>query len=150
MVSGLCGGEGLDDFGGLADIAPAREVPGVGKATALVGFDGLDLAILTFEEDAGAIGLIDEGEATSVGAEAGVFFDEEVLFHFEERGDGADFGIADFDIARPAAAVGASFAKVFGGFFQIKILRGGSLRGDLCDGEKIVRRARDLWRCRRE
>ena len=150
MVSGICGGEGLDDFGGLADIAPAWEVPGVGKATALVGFDGLDLAILTVEEDTGAVGLIDEGEAAAVGAEAGIFLDEEVLFHFEERGDGADFGIADFDIARPAAAVGAAFAEVFGGFFQIKILRGGSLRGDYFDGEKIVRRARGLWRCRRE
>jgi len=134
----------------LADIAPAREVPGVGKATALVGFDGLDLAILAVEKDAGAVGLIDKGEATAVGAEAGIFFDEEVLFYFKERGDGADFGIADFDIARPATAVGAAFAKVFRGFFQIKILKGGSLRGDLCDGEKIVRRARDLWRCRRE
>ena len=123
----------------MADIAPAREVPGVGKAAALVGFDGLNLAILAVEEDAGAVGLIDEGEATAVGAETGIFFDEEVLFYFEKRGDGADFGIVDFDIARPAAAVGASFAEVFGGFFQIKILRGGSLRGDYFDGEKIVR-----------
>ncbi len=120
----------------MADIAPAREVPGVGKATALVGFDRLDLAILTFEEDAGAVGLVDEGEATAVGAEAGIFFDEEVLLHFKERGDGADLGIADFDIARPAAAVGTSFAEVFGGFFQIKILRGGLLRGYCFDGEK--------------
>jgi len=136
LVSGVCGGEGLDDFGGLADISPAREVPGVGKATALVGFDGLDLAILAVEKDAGAVGLIDEGEATAVGAEAGIFLDKEVLLHFKERGDGADFGIADFDIARPATAVGATFAEVFGGFFQIKILRGGSLRGDCFDGEK--------------
>ncbi len=66
----------------MADIAPAREVPGVGKATALVGFDGLDLAILAVEKDAGAVGLIDKGEATAVGTEAGIFFDEEVLFHF--------------------------------------------------------------------
>lgn len=149
MVSGVCGGEGLDDFGGLADIAPAREVPGVGKATALVGFDGLDLAILTLEKDAGAVGLIDKGEATAVGAEAGIFFDEEVLFHFKERGDGTDFGIVDFDIARPATAVGAAFAKVFGGFFQIKMFRGGSLRGDCFDGEKIGRKVLGLWRCRR-
>lgn len=150
MVSGVFGGEGLNDFGGLADIAPAREVPGVGKATALVGFDGLNLAILTVEKDAGAIGLIDEGKATAVGTEAGIFFDEEVLLHLKERGDGADFGIADFNIARPATAVGATFAEVFGGFFQIKMFRGGPLRGDCFDGEKIVRRARGLWRCRRE
>jgi len=134
----------------LADIAPAREVPGVGKAAALVGFDGLDLAILTVEEDAGSVGLIDKGEATAVGAEAGILFDEEVLLYFEERGDGADFGIADFDVARPATAVGATFAEVFGGFFQIKILRGRSLRGDCFDGEKIGRKVLRLWRCKRE
>ena len=134
----------------MADIAPAREVPGVGKATALVGFDGLDLAILTLEKDAGAVGLIDEGEATAVGAEAGIFFDEEVLLHFKERGDGADLGIADFDIARPAAAVGASFAEVFGGFFQTKMFRGGPLRGDCFDGEKTGQKVLRLWRCKRE
>ena len=96
----------------------------------------MDAAVLAFEEDTGSVGLIDEGEATAVGAEAGIFFDEEVLLHFKERGDGADFGIADFDIARPATAVGATFAEVFGGFFQIKILRGGSFRGNCFDGEK--------------
>ncbi len=128
--------EGLFDFCRLADFAPTGEVPGVRKAATLVGFDGLDLAILAIKEDAGAVGLIDKGEATAVGAEAGIFFDEEDLLHFKERGDGADLGIADFDIARPATAVGAAFAKVFGGFFQIKILRGGSLRGDCFDGEK--------------
>ena len=133
----------------MADIAPAWEVPGVGKATALVGFDGLDLAILAVEKDAGAVGLIDKGEATAVGAETGIFLDEEVLFHFKERGDGADFGIADFDVARPAAAVGAAFAEVFGGFFQIKILRGGSLRGDCFDGEKTGRKVLGLWPHRR-
>jgi len=136
LVSGVFGGEGLNDFGGLADIAPAREVPGVGKATALVGFDGLNLAILTVEKDAGAIGLIDEGKATAVGTEAGIFFDEEVLLHLKERGDGGDLFFRDLYVPWPAAAVGASFAKVFGGFFQIKILRGGSLRGDRFDGEK--------------
>jgi len=134
----------------LADIAPAREVPGVGKATALVGFNGLNLAILTVEKDAGAVGLIDKGEATAVGAEAGIFFDEEVLFYFDEGGDGADLDITDFDIARPAAAVGASFAEVFGGFFQTKMFRGGPLRGDCFDGEKTGRKVLRLWRCKRE
>ena len=84
MVSGLCGGEGLDDFGGLADFAPTGEVPGVGEAAALLRFDGLDAAVLAFEEDTGSVGLIDEGEATAVGAEAGVGADEIGLFHFQE------------------------------------------------------------------
>jgi len=74
--------QGLFDFGGLADFAPARKVPSVGKATALVGFDGLDFAILAVEKDAGAVGLIDEGEATAVGAEAGVGSDELGFLHF--------------------------------------------------------------------
>ena len=149
MVSGVCGGEGLDDFGGLADIAPAREVPGVGKAAALVGFDGLDLAILTLEKDAGAVRLIDEGEATAIGAESGIFFDEEVLLHLKERGDGGDLFFRDLYVPWPATAVGASFAEVFGGFFQIKMFRVGSPRGDCFDGEKTGRKVLGLWRCRR-
>jgi len=74
--------EGLFDFCGLADFAPTGEVPGVRKAATLVGFDGLDLAILAIKEDAGAVGLIDEGEATTVGAKAGVGSDELGLLHF--------------------------------------------------------------------
>ena len=74
--------ENLFDFGGLADFAPTGEVPGVGKAATLVGFDGLDLAILAVEKDAGAVGLIDEGKTTTVGAKAGVGSDELGLLHF--------------------------------------------------------------------
>jgi len=74
--------EGLFDFCGLADFAPTGEVPGVGKAAALVGFDGLDLAILAIKEDAGTIGLIDQGKTTTVGAKAGVGSDELGLLHF--------------------------------------------------------------------
>ena len=76
--------EGLFDFGGLADFAPTGEVPSVGKSAALLRFDGLDAAVLAFEEDTGSVGLIDEGEATAVGAEAGVGADEIGFFHFQE------------------------------------------------------------------
>ena len=68
----------------MADIAPTGEVPSVGKSAALLRFDGLDAAVLAFEEDTGSVGLIDEGEATAVGAEAGVGPDELGFFHFEE------------------------------------------------------------------
>jgi len=74
--------EGLFDFCGLADFAPTGEVPGVRKAATLVGFDGLDLAILAVEKDAGAVGLIDQGKTTTVGAKAGVGSDELGLLHF--------------------------------------------------------------------
>ena len=110
--------EGLFDFGGLADFAPTGEVPCVGKAAALGGFDGLNLAILPTKEDAGAVGLIDQGKTTTVGAKAGVGSDELGLLHFQKRGDGGDLFFGNFDVPWPAAAVGAAFAKVFGGSFH--------------------------------
>ena len=53
--------ENLFDFGGLADFPPTGEVPCVGKAATLLGFDGLNAALLAFEENAGSVGLIDQG-----------------------------------------------------------------------------------------
>ena len=110
--------EGLFDFGGLADFAPTGEVPCVGKAAALGGFDGLNLAILPIQEDAGAVGLIDQGKTTTVGAKAGVGSDELGLLYFQKRGDGGDLFFGNFDVPWPAAAVGAAFAKIFGGSFH--------------------------------
>ena len=110
--------EGLFDFGGLADFAPTGEVPCVGKAAALGGFDGLNLAILPIKEDAGAVGLIDEGKATTVGAKAGVGSDELGLLYFQKRGDGGDLFFGNFDVPWPAAAVGAALAKIFRGSFH--------------------------------
>ena len=81
----LCGPPGrralpsLNDLSGHADVAPAGEVPGVGKIAALLGFHRLNLAVLAVEKDAGAVGLIDEGKATAVGAEPGVALDEVIL-----------------------------------------------------------------------
>lgn len=120
--------EGLFDFGGLADFAPTGEVPGVGKAAALGGFDGLNLAILPIKEDAGAVGLIDQGETTTVGAKAGVGSDELGLLYFQKRGDGGDLFFGNFDVPWPAAAVGAALAKVFGGSFHSSFI----LRGRFC------------------
>jgi len=139
--------EGLFDFCGLADFAPTGEVPCVRKAAALVGFDGLDLAILAVEKNAGAVGLIDQGKTTTVGAKAGVCSDELGLLHFQERGDGGDLFFGNFYVPRPAAAVGAAFAKIFGGFHLPERLRpqmgsgdrkrGGQLRGDSPQGEEF-------------
>ena len=107
--------EGLFAFGGLADFAPTGEVPCVGKAAALGGFDGLNLAILPIKEDAGAVGLIDQGKTTTVGAKAGVGSDELGLLYFQKRGDGGDLLFRDFYVPWPAATVGAALAKIFGG-----------------------------------
>jgi len=110
--------EGLFDFGGLADFAPTGEVPCVGKAAALGGFDGLNLAILPIKEDAGAVGLIDQGKTTTVGAKAGVGSDELGLLYFQKRGDGGDLPFRDFYVPWPPAAVGAALAKIFRGSFH--------------------------------
>lgn len=110
--------EGLFDFGGLADFAPTGEVPCVGKAAALGGFDGLNLAILPIKEDAGAVGLIDQGKTTTVGAKAGVGSDELGFFDFQKRGDGGDLPFRDFYVPWPPAAVGAALAKIFRGSFH--------------------------------
>lgn len=131
----------------MADFAPTGEVPCVGKAAALGGFDGLNLAILPIQEDAGAVGLIDQGKTTTVGAKAGVGSDELGLLYFQKRGDGGDLFFGNFDVPWPAAAVGAAFAKVFGGFHLSERLRRemgsgdrkreGCLRGDSPQGERF-------------
>ncbi len=104
------GGERGLNFCGLAHLAPTWKVPGVGKAATLLGFDGLNAALLAFEEDAGSVGLIDQGEAASVGAKAGVGSDKLGFLDFQKRGDGGDLLFRDFYVPRPATAVGASFA----------------------------------------
>ena len=116
--------EGLFDFGGLADFAPTGEVPCVGKAAALGGFDGLNLAILPIKENAGAVGLIDQGKTTTVGAKAGVGSDELGLLYFQKRGDGGDVFFGNFDVPWPAATVRAALAKIFRrGFHSAFILK---------------------------
>ena len=39
----------------------------------------MDPAVLTLQEDAGAVGLIDEGKAATIGAEPGVALDKVIL-----------------------------------------------------------------------
>lgn len=109
-------GEGGLNFGSLAHLAPTRKVPGVWEAATLLRFYGLDFAILPVEEDAGTVGLIDQGEATAVGAKAGVGSDELGFLHFQEGGDGGDLLFRDFYVPWPATAVGAPFAEIFGRF----------------------------------
>ena len=75
------------------------------------------MALLALKEDAGSIRLIDEGEASSVGAEAGVGSNKLGLVHFEEGGDGRDLLFGNFNVPGPATAVGAAPAKIFGWIF---------------------------------
>ena len=46
----------------FAEVAPAGEVPAVGKAAALVGLHRIDGAGVVLEKDAGAVGLVDQGQ----------------------------------------------------------------------------------------
>ena len=110
--------QALENFRRHADVAPAGEVPGVGKVAALLRFHRLDPAVLPLEKDAGPIGLIDEGETATVCAEAGVALDEIILGQTEVAGDGGDLGLRNLHVPRPAAAVGTALAQVFGGFLH--------------------------------
>ena len=109
-------GEGGLNFCSLAHLAPTWEVPGVGEPATLLRFDRLDFAVLTLKEDAGSVGLIDQGEAAAVGAKAGVGSDEFGFLHFQEGGNGGDLFFRDFYVPWPATAVGAALAKIFGRF----------------------------------
>jgi hypothetical protein len=87
-----------------------------------LGFDRLDPAVLTVQKDAGAVGLIDQGQAAAVGTQTGVLLNEISLLQSEVLGDGSDLLFGHFHVARPTAAVGAAFAEVLGGLLQeIKI-----------------------------
>ena len=77
-------GEGGLNFCSLAHLAPTWKVPGVGEAATLLRFDRLDFAILTVEEDAGTVGLINQGEAAAVGAKAGVGSDKLGFLDFQK------------------------------------------------------------------
>jgi hypothetical protein len=80
----VCSGKGivsggwgiLRDFDGITEIAPAWEVPLVGKSSALEWFGCLDAAVPSIEEDAGAVGLVGEGESVAARAQASELLDE--------------------------------------------------------------------------
>jgi hypothetical protein len=114
-------GEGGLNFCSLAHLAPTWEVPGVGEAATLLRFYGLNFAILTLKEDAGTVGLIDQGEAAAVGAKAGVGSDKFGFLDFKEGGDSGDLFFSDFYVSWPAATVGAALAKIFGGSFHASL-----------------------------
>ena len=49
-----------------------------------MGLYGLDAAVAAFEENTGAVSLVDEGEAVAARSQAGEFLDEVVLREAEE------------------------------------------------------------------
>jgi hypothetical protein len=75
-------------------------------------FDGLEGAVVSFEEGALAVGFIEERQAIALGTEAGVALDKLQFGDLEVLGDGSDFLLRDFDKTGPAAASGAALAGV--------------------------------------
>src|SRR5690606_38256384 len=68
---------------GSAMLLEAGEVPQVGEVAALLRLDRLDAAILAVEEDAFAIGFVEQREAAAVGGQAGELLDEICLRQLE-------------------------------------------------------------------
>lgn len=96
----------------LADLAPSGEIPPIGEILALLGFHRLDRTVVPFEEKTGAIFLVDQGEAASVGTQPGVVLDKMILFHSEMLRDSADLFGSHPDKSRPAAAGGTALAEI--------------------------------------
>lgn len=94
---------------GVADFFKAGKIPEVRKLAALLRFHGLNGAILTFQKNARAIGLLTEREAAAVGAQLGKLLDEVVLAQALERREPRDLGVVQQHLARPAAAGRAAF-----------------------------------------
>ena len=92
----------------MAEFLRAGKVPEIWKIATLLRFDGLDGTIFPFEKDAFAIGLVLKGQATPILGEAGKLMNEGHLGKSFEGGEAGDFRFGQTDLARPAAAGGAT------------------------------------------
>jgi len=105
------------DFDRLADIPPAGKVPGVWKAPALSRLDRLDPAVATLEKNAGSVRLVGKRQPVAGRPQAGESFNKLRFPQAQMPRDRRDVPAADFDKARPPAAIRAALAgKVFHGF----------------------------------
>ncbi len=100
------------DFDGFTHVAPAGEIPRVGKPRALVGLHGLDRAVDPVEEHAFAVGLVDESEAVAPRSQAGIAIDENPFVHSEKVRNGRDVGVIQTHKTRPPAAISAALALI--------------------------------------
>ena len=60
-----------------------------------------------------AVALIDQGQALAISPQPRVALDEIIFAQPKVLGDCGDFPVADFHLARPAAALGAALALIF-------------------------------------
>ena len=96
----------------FADLSPAGKVPCIGKAGALGGFDRLDGALVSVEEKAFSVGLVDDRESLAAFAQSGEVLDEFVLCLSQKARNPGDVLAGNPDVAGPAAAVAAALAEV--------------------------------------
>jgi len=64
---------------GLADLFESREIPEIGKLTALLRLHSLNAALAIVEMGAFSVGFVGESEAFSIGLEARVLLNEFVF-----------------------------------------------------------------------
>lgn len=90
----------------------------------------MDPAVLPVQKNAGAVRLIDQGQAAPVGPQPGVLLDKNVFLQPEVPGDGGDLFFGNFHVPRPTATVGAALAEVLGGLFhEMKIKMKTKMKG---------------------
>jgi hypothetical protein len=97
---------------GFADLPPSREIPFIRKIAALLRFYFVDYAVISLEEEALPVILVDEGQSVSLLAKPRVPLNEIVQFHPDECGDLCDLRLADFYLARPPATRCTALAAV--------------------------------------
>jgi hypothetical protein len=112
--------------GGVADVAPAGEVPFVGEASALTWLYWVDATGVAFEHDTFVVGFLDERETLPIGAESRVLLQKRLLGDAKKIGHAWNVFVFEAHIAGPFAAGGAALAdvKVMGIKKDIAIARG--------------------------
>lgn len=96
----------------MADFFEAGKIPEVRKIAALLGFHGLDGAVVAGKEFAFAIGFFEQRKTLPIRAHARVAFDELRLAQVEVRGDARDLGIGKAHLAGPATTGRATLTLV--------------------------------------
>jgi hypothetical protein len=97
---------------GFADLPPSREIPFIRKIAALLRFYFVDYAVVSLEEVALPVVLVDEGQSVSLLAKPRVPLNEIIQFDPEECGDLCDLRLTDFYLARPPATRCTALAVV--------------------------------------
>lgn len=94
----------------MAQVLPAGEIPIIGKAPALTGFDFLELAVASVEPHACPVRMFQQRQSGAAPVEARVLLDEVIFRHVQVLGEGWDLLCGKGDIAGPSTAGGASLA----------------------------------------